>query len=212
MPSTVTHLRVASSLLPDVPPELRDDFVTGNVAPDCGVLIPGTHTYEPPRHITHFTDLPQRWDTHTHPERFRTEYLDRMTGARDRAFCLGCWCHLVVDNAYIDDLWGVFLRAGTLDKALREQMKRVEFPYLDALWLTEHPEDEAVSRFLAAPETVFPVDRYPASVLLPRLTAHRAAIRDAALPPKPETLAVTPEMVAGFTADCAEKLRGALRF
>nr|MBQ4318659.1 hypothetical protein [Clostridia bacterium] len=92
MPSSVTHLRVCDKLIGLVDERFHTDFAVGNIAPDCGRRVPGTKSYDPPRHITHWTDTPQRWNTKPYPDRFYNAYLREVPDMRTAVFRLGYYC------------------------------------------------------------------------------------------------------------------------
>ena len=149
MPSSLIHLRVCDRLLRYLPRETWDDFIVGNIAPDCGERIPGTKRYEPPRNLTHFTLMPQRWNTRTHPAWFYETCMMSGDEPHLRAFKLGVYCHLVTDNRYIEDIYEAYERkfgSAFLHWAAK-QVKKEDGVYLDALYLkSETPY--AVKRFL----------------------------------------------------------------
>ena len=72
MATWLAHLRVAELISAELrAPWLSEpDFLAGNVAPDCGIPVPGG--FDPPKEVTHWT---QRGKGHCDYERFYREMI-----------------------------------------------------------------------------------------------------------------------------------------
>lgn len=91
MATWLAHLRVAEL----ISAELRatwlsePDFLAGNVAPDCGIPVPGG--FDPPKEVTHWT---QRGKGHCDYERFYREMIaGKSHDPHTLSFLLGYYCH-----------------------------------------------------------------------------------------------------------------------
>jgi len=210
MPSSVLHLRVCDKLLDCISEKYHADFAVGNIAPDCGKPVPGTKSYDPPRHITHFTDLPQRWNTKTHPDRFFNEYVKDEQDMQKLVFKLGYYVHLAVDTAYIEKFFERFheMYGEAFDLDMRRKLKKSDQHYLDLLYVSQHSDFRPklilgsiggyVNRCL---------DYYSPDAITERLIQIKHTELSGEVPPKPDTLYVTEEDCESFVSFCADSVR-----
>jgi len=211
MPSSIVHLRVCDALLDLIDEKYHVDFTVGNLAPDCGRPVPGTKSYDPPRNVTHFTDMPQRWNTRTHPERFYEDHLSKARDMRDFVFMLGYYCHLKVDNAYIDLFFQHFssLYGEAFDLDMRRMIKQRDQNYHDAVFITEHPDFRP--RVILDSIGGYPnrcLDYYSADAITERLIKVKHNELTAVPGEMPEDLTVSAEYCDGFIRECASVLHG----
>ncbi len=210
MPSSVTHLRVADGLLHLIDSDYAVDFTVGNIAPDCGVPIPGTKSYDPPRHVTHFTETPQRYNTKAHPEWFLSEYMKNADDTlRDYFFKIGYYVHLSVDTFYIEDVFERYaeLYGDAFDVDMRRKIKRFDQAYFDMKFVAEHPE-------FAPSHLLFAIDGYSTRCLpyyAPDAISSRLAdIKRLELTPSdvdvPESFMIAESDVDAFVDSCVDRL------
>lgn len=211
MPSSVIHLRVCDMLLDLVDERYHADFTVGNLAADCGRPVPGTKSYDPPRDVTHFTDTPQRWNTRTHPDRFREKYMKNCRNMRDLVFLCGYYCHLTVDNAYIDLFFEKYhaIYGEAFDIELRRKIKQRDQHYHDMKFLCDHTD----FRPLAILNSIggYPnrcLDYYSADAITERLIKVKQTELVPCAADMPDGLIVTGEECDGFVKGCADMLRG----
>lgn len=121
MATWLAHLRVAELISAELrAPWLSEpDFLAGNVAPDCGIPVPGG--FDPPKEVTHWT---QRGKGHCDYERFYREMIaGKSHDPHTLSFLLGYYCHLMADV-----LWGQARKRtmqGTPPRNLRRRPRRI---------------------------------------------------------------------------------------
>lgn len=159
MATWLAHLRVAELILEEFHfPE--EDFLVGNIAPDCGEPVPGG--FDPPKEVTHWTVTGSKGGCDY--ERFRRELIaGRELGPHTRALLIGYFCHLMADV-----LWVKLINEPC--KALNHELyssdreeyyRRVkpEWYANDHLFLLKNPGDEAFRKLCAIAE--YPVECIP---------------------------------------------------
>lgn len=138
MASWIVHLRIADRLLDNLSVD-TENFIAGNIAPDCGKKLPEGGFF-PDAHITHFTPSDKgKCDYNGFYEQFTVPETDP---AR-RAFYLGYYVHL-----FTDVLWVKYInepckkKFNALYSSDREEYyRRVKADWydLDHLWLRDDP-------------------------------------------------------------------------
>jgi len=211
MPSSVVHLRVCDALLELIDEKYHVDFTVGNLAPDCGRPVPGTKTYDPPRDVTHFTDTPQRWNTRTHPDRFYEGYLKKARDMRDLVFMLGYYCHLCVDNAYIELFFEKYhaIYGDAFDLELRRKIKQRDQHYHDTVFIVRNPSFRP--QLILDSIGGYPnrcLDYYSADAITERLIKVKQNELRAELSEKPDDLIVSSRDCDNFVCECAGMLTG----
>lgn len=97
MATWVTHFRIAEQLIDAGLPVSKEEFVVGNIGPDCGIYREGAGFY-PPKTITHFKN-----DKGIDADQFYQQYLLHPKNELDikqLSFYLGYYFHLVTDQEW----------------------------------------------------------------------------------------------------------------
>lgn len=149
MATWLAHLRVADLILSEFRlHELSEtDFLAGNIAPDCGVPVPGG--FDPPKEVTHWTNSGKG---HCDFERFYCEMIDGKTlDIRTYSFLLGYFCHLMADVLWVRQVNDPCkeLHRGLYTSDRDEYYRRVkpEWYANDHLYLREHPNCKVFRKF-----------------------------------------------------------------
>lgn len=140
MATWLAHLRVADIVQLEFP-VTRVDFIAGNIAPDCGVPVPGG--FDPPKEVTHWTESGKG---HCDYARFYREMIDgKELDERTRSFLLGYCAHLAADVLWVRLInEPCKLRNRDLYTSDREEYYRQVKPEWyanDHLYLRNHPDD-----------------------------------------------------------------------
>ena len=117
MATWLAHLRVAELISAELrAPWLSEpDFLAGNIAPDCGIPVPGG--FDPPKEVTHWT---QRGKGHCDYERFYREMIaGKSHDPHTLSFLLGYYCHLMAGQARQRNM------QGTPPRTLRRRPRRI---------------------------------------------------------------------------------------
>lgn len=154
MASWMVHLRIADTLLDQIPELSPVEFIVGNLAPDSGVPNEDWSSFSPPTKISHFKTGTEK----TGPEAFTAKYFTHEQRNRydDRqySFYLGYLTHLLTDK-----LWSEQIALPTLRKYAKEDAPdREEFIWmikedwydLDYKYLRDHPGFRAFRVYLGA--------------------------------------------------------------
>ena len=95
MATWMVHFRIAENLLNKGIQVAEEEFVVGNIGPDCGLPDPETGVFYPDKIATHFKD-----NGKINPDLFLEKYIqkdqDDFTDPRS-SFYLGYYLHLVTD-------------------------------------------------------------------------------------------------------------------
>lgn len=205
MATWITHLRVADALLD----RLRvhtENFVAGNVAPDCGLPDGnGFYSYTPPKTVTHFSDT---FDSPIQCERFWKEHGAGETNPARLSFYLGYYAHLVTDIHWLDTVYaGEKERFSDLynrDVIAFRNAVRADWYALDLLFLAENPDFRAwrIFRGLGSFENTFLPYFQPDSIAIrtSEMTRHYSKPADSDYP---FVYLTGPEM-ARFVSSAAE--------
>ena len=134
MATWLAHLRVAELISAELrAPWLSEpDFLAGNVAPDCGIPVPGG--FDPPKEVTHWT---QRGKGHCDYERF---YREMIAGKSHDPDVL--WVRRV--NEPCKELHRELYAA---DRAEYYRRVKPEWYANDHLYLREHPDCRVFRKF-----------------------------------------------------------------
>lgn len=157
MATWLSHLRVAEMINAEFHFPARD-FLAGNVAPDCGVPVPGG--FDPPKEVTHWTS---RGKGHCEYERFYKEMIAGKTlDEHTRAFLLGYYCHLMADVAWVrlinDPCKEHERELYTLDRQEYYRRVKPEWYANDHVYLRQHPDCAVFREFCG-------IERYPVRCL-----------------------------------------------
>ena len=102
MGTWISHLRVAESLLTELPGLDEAAFTIGNLAPDSGIPNADWSAFDPPKEVTHFL-RPGEDEGRCADLQFFRQYLEPLSPNDDRArysFVLGYFFHLLCDNLW----------------------------------------------------------------------------------------------------------------
>lgn len=97
MATWITHFRIAERLIDLGLPVCKEEFVVGNIGPDCGIYREGAGLI-PPKEITHF-----EIDRKINAELFYNQYLlhnENDIHTKRLSFYLGYYLHLVTDQEW----------------------------------------------------------------------------------------------------------------
>ncbi|MFI8684890.1 zinc dependent phospholipase C family protein [Rossellomorea sp. NPDC077527] len=94
MATWLVHFRIAENLLNKGLQVAEEEFVVGNIGPDCGLPDPETGIFHPDKIVTHF-----RENGKINPDLFLKQYIEGRQGFTDprSSFFLGYYLHLVTD-------------------------------------------------------------------------------------------------------------------
>jgi hypothetical protein len=149
MATWIAHIRLAENLLKygfelDIP-----SFLAGNVAPDSGIATP--NGYVPHKDLTHWRDM----NGNIQPEDFYAQHLEgKSYEAKQYAFLMGYYLHLVADNEWIGNIWQPNVTKNPLWMDLKatdsnyERVLKKDWYGLDFCYLHNHPESLYFSHFL----------------------------------------------------------------
>lgn len=141
MASWMVHLRIADGLLDDFGVRNTEQFVVGNIAPDCGEMD-SEGNYIPEKYITHWQK--SKSNDETRADEFYEKYIAR--GTNDQSFYLGYYCHLITDILWKKNIF-LPVRERFADKFEKDKNFiweiKADWYGLDHLFLTEHPDFRA---------------------------------------------------------------------
>ncbi|MCT2536476.1 zinc dependent phospholipase C family protein [Aquibacillus koreensis] len=140
MATWVTHFRIAEAFLKKELPISKNDFLVGNIGPDCG-LIGKDGKPTPPKEITHF-----KIDGKINADSFYQQYLqdEKELSLRAFSYYLGYYIHLVTDEK-----WIAFTNQKKKEKVFQEiintpnytPLVKRDWYGLDFLYLKNHKEN-----------------------------------------------------------------------
>lgn len=141
MATWVTHFRIAERLLSNGLAAHKEEFLMGNIGPDCSYLSSDGAELIPPKTTTHYM-INKDIDA----DAFYFEHLEGSqlnTWNPEQAFYLGYYIHLLCDQA-----WQQWHHAKQLEPLYQDIIHRPEYHYvvredwygLDFLYLKHHPE------------------------------------------------------------------------
>lgn len=123
MATWVTHFRIAEELINLGLPVSKEEFLVGNIAPDCGMPAKEGRGFKPGKEITHFTI-----DKKTNANLFYEQYLANrevhISNKRD-SFYLGYYAHLITDEE-----WSKFQREKQKEPIHQEMSGTTEYKIL----------------------------------------------------------------------------------
>lgn len=97
MATWMTHLRVADYFVKRLIDISEEDFIVGNIGPDCSEHDETWTNFNPPKSITHWFDEEGKIDA----EKFYNKYLDKkVVDCRKYSFYLGYYIHLLTDRIW----------------------------------------------------------------------------------------------------------------
>lgn len=104
MATWVTHLRIAENLLKEFGFQ-KEEFLAGNIGPDCGVPNEDWTKFNPPKQITHWypvksTESEIKDNNQIGAERFYLKHINETSVTRNNrelSFLLGYYTHLLTD-------------------------------------------------------------------------------------------------------------------
>lgn len=157
MATWLAHLRVADLIL-DISSFSENDFLAGNIAPDCGKPISGG--FDPPKEVTHWTN---RGKGYCEYERFYAEMIaEKEHDPQTFSFLMGYYCHLMADVLWVSLLNNPCkeINRELYDSDRNEYYKRVkpEWYANDHLYLKNNPDNCVFSRFCS-------IKKYPVSCI-----------------------------------------------
>ena len=175
MATWIAHLRIAETLLENIPGLDPGQFAIGNIAPDAGIPDENWEKFTPPPKVTHF-----KRSKSVHKDiadlAFYREYLARVSpDDTDRfSFRLGYFFHLITDN-----LWTIEIGKPTQERYAKQFAANPKFIWevkldwygLDQIYVREHPECLFWRSFLDVEPTSADLDFFPPEAL-PRQLKH----------------------------------------
>jgi hypothetical protein len=106
MANWLTHLRIAEEVMKKLNLSVDiEKYLVGSIATDSGVVIydeNGKWRYNPPRDISHWTDIISDWDRAIHYGRFYDTYVKNEIDFDKKSFYLGYYIHLITDAIWIE--------------------------------------------------------------------------------------------------------------
>jgi hypothetical protein len=155
MATWIAHLRIAEALLNKLTDFDQAMFVSGSIAPDCGLLNEDRASYTPPREITHYYRAPGE----LHDMLFFHEYLAGQNLSSDPqriSYLWGYFLHLVSDV-----LW--YLRLANTTKEQYPSLfadkgdqawwvVKEDWYDLDHQYLRDHPDNLFSKLFICLPD------------------------------------------------------------
>ncbi len=148
MASWMTHLRIAGELLERIPNLDAAQFGIGNIAPDAGVPDENWKHFDPPPNVTHYSSGKNHRGRYIRDLDYYRQFDDALApgspDARQRAFLLGYFFHLLTDrlfDAYIWSLPGPDIRSlSEVDRKQLIKTIREEWQSIDQIYVRDHPE------------------------------------------------------------------------
>jgi hypothetical protein len=149
MATWITHLRIAETLIGDLPGVEPGCFAIGNIAPDSGLPDEKWENFTPPPEVTHFKppgtqppDYPYRSADLVFFRQYLSQGVEASADPRTASFLLGYFCHLVTDNLWLAEI-GLPTRQRypaqfEADPKFIWEVKE-DWYGLDFLYLDEHP-------------------------------------------------------------------------
>ncbi len=102
MATWLTHLRVADVLIDRLDVN-AENFIAGNIAPDCGLPDGrGYYSYIPDKTVSHFSDT---FDSPIQYDRFWQEHGANESDPERLSFFLGYYSHLVTDVYWLETVY-----------------------------------------------------------------------------------------------------------
>lgn len=121
MATWMVHLRIAQRFLKYFDKTHGDEFIVGNLAPDCGYgKKDGFDGFIPPSNITHWTKTGKKTDVDL--DSFFDEYMKDKDLLSDGAFYLGYYIHLMTDIK-----WGSEIYSPMKEKYKAEYVKNPQY-------------------------------------------------------------------------------------
>ncbi len=167
MATWLAHLRVADMIQQAFPGLSRVDFIAGNIAPDCGLPVPGG--FDPPKEVTHWTESGKG---HCDYGRFYREMIARKPGdgnpakhldERTRSFLLGYCAHLAADVLWVrlinEPCKQRNIGLYTSDRSEYYRLVKPEWYANDHIYLRDNPDDPGFRTLCGI--TDYPVDCIP---------------------------------------------------
>lgn len=163
MATWMVHLRVADSMMDELPNLDKTAFVVGNIAPDSGVPNEDWSRFTPNTMTSHFKKNEEGKEIDI--ERFKAEYLSaeliQVYNERQYSFFLGYWTHLFTDIMWAKKIWipckEKYRRIKNLTESLTYEEKqdmiwaiKADWYDLDFLYLQQHPDFRAFQIYRSA--------------------------------------------------------------
>lgn len=158
MATWLAHLRVAEKINAEFHFPTQD-FLAGNVAPDCGIPVPGG--FDPPKEVTHWTS---HGKGHCEYDKFHKEMIfGKDLDERTQTFLLGYYCHLMADVLWVRLINDPCKRRErelyTSDREEYYRRVKPEWYANDHLYLRQHPDCAVFRDFCGI--THYPVSCIP---------------------------------------------------
>ncbi len=140
MASWMVHFRIADALLDEIGGN-TEQFIVGNIGPDCGEPNEDWSLFTPPTEVSHWN--PDKNKGGIRSDAFFDAYLRDKKADSGHSFYVGYYVHLLTDK-----LWNRMIYQPTREK-FREQMEldrkfiwviKEDWYDLDARFLREHPD------------------------------------------------------------------------
>ncbi len=140
MASWMVHFRIADGLM-DYLKVNQEQFIVGNIGPDCGEPNEDWSAFDPPANISHWTNTGMKRNIDS--EGFYQEYTKNKADKGKESFYLGYYVHLVTDI-----LWAVKIHIPTKEKFRQEFEQDKNFIWevkkdwydLDHMYLKNNPD------------------------------------------------------------------------
>ena len=144
----IAHLRIADAVLNRMNLSVdKERYFVGAIATDGGQSIfdeSGKKIgYNPPRHISHWTDDKTDWDIAIHYSRFYDTYVKNECDFAKKSFYLGYFVHLISDALWIElvsrRVIESFKTTQEYDIKAKSQVRQ-EWFNVDLIFLKENPD------------------------------------------------------------------------
>lgn len=152
MASWMVHLRVADSLLNQIPGLSQTEFIVGNIAPDSGIPNEDGITFTPSSVISHFKlddGIPKTIHIPSFVDKYFTFNQQLSYSREECSFFLGYLSHLLTDLLWVESavipLQKRYPDQWAADKKALIREAKTDWYDLDFLYLINHPDFRAFS-------------------------------------------------------------------
>lgn len=152
MASWMIHLRIADTLLKQIPNLSKEEFIMGNIAPDSGVPNEDWSIFTPSTTVSHFRTDNGTGKKKVNIDAFICQYftpeLQKSYHTKTYSFFLGYLSHLLTDCQ-----WSKQIAHPSMDKYIayndQEMVAKIKEDWydLDCLYLREHPDFDAFQTY-----------------------------------------------------------------
>lgn len=156
------HLRVAEALLKHLPGVDVENFLIGNIGPDCGKPNSDWSSFDPPSHITHWLDDNGIIRTE---DFYSTHLLDEFSCNIKGSYLLGYYVHLLTDKLWREDVDQKKVTDNNYAKLLAEPQFiwtiKKDWYDLDRLYFHKNPNSIFYTHFQHIKEFSNDLDYFP---------------------------------------------------